>query len=263
MITKRKSGPVIARWASEDSKLTKAPFQRPVSATYVSQQSCPVDCALQHGGGCYAESGRVGLFTHRLNVAALEAGYSPEELAELEAAAIRDLPISPLLRLHVVGDCSTNQAAQTLAAAVTEWQSRGGGPCWTYTHAWRSVDRVSWGPVSVFASCETLWDTYQAHTRGYPAALIVDKKWERPARSRFVECPEQAGTKQDCESCRLCTKGERFHKESIEESPVLVFRSHGPTRLLANTLAKRQESLSEFLVRNDIHTTRELETVSV
>jgi len=37
-----------------------------VSATYVSQQSCPDDCPLL-GNGCYAETGNVGIHTNRLN----------------------------------------------------------------------------------------------------------------------------------------------------------------------------------------------------
>jgi hypothetical protein len=56
---------VIVIEHSEDAKLSD-PDGFGVSATYVSQQSCPDDCPLL-GNGCYAETGNVGIHTNRLN----------------------------------------------------------------------------------------------------------------------------------------------------------------------------------------------------
>lgn len=56
---------VIVVEQSADAKLSD-PKGVGVSATYVSQYTCPQDCPLL-GAGCYAEGGNVGIHTHRLN----------------------------------------------------------------------------------------------------------------------------------------------------------------------------------------------------
>jgi hypothetical protein len=83
------------------------------------------------------------------------------------------------LRLHTVGDCRTDEAARIVAAAAERYMDAGGGPVWTYTHAWRLVDRASWGRVSVLASCETPEQVELARARGYATAIVVDE-FDRP-----------------------------------------------------------------------------------
>jgi hypothetical protein len=56
---------VIVMERSEDAKLSD-PDGMGVSATYVSQETCPADCPLLNNG-CYAEIGNVGIHTRRLN----------------------------------------------------------------------------------------------------------------------------------------------------------------------------------------------------
>lgn len=166
--------------------------------TYVEQRSCPTDCVFFDGGGCYAEDGPVGKFiTAPLNRAALLESTGITEstgvtdsldsldsldvrIAKAEADAIDALPDHEIkglpLRLHTVGDCATDEAARIVAAAAERYRARGGGPVWTYTHAWRIVCREAWGQsVSVLASCETGEDVFLAHSRGYATAMVVEE----------------------------------------------------------------------------------------
>lgn len=143
---------------AEDSANSKLAGKGRVSATYVATAgSCPTSCELR-GTGCYAESGRVGMFNYALN-AKVTPGMRPEALARVEARLIREAFASgPVpqdgarggrdLRLHVSGDARTKRSVQVLAKAVgNSWLPRGGGAVWSYTHAWETVARRFWGKV--------------------------------------------------------------------------------------------------------------------
>lgn len=207
------------------------------ATTYVEQRSCPSSCRFRAGGGCYAEEGAVGKFvTGPLNAAALtvDGVLAPLLAALSEAEAIDGLDVEEgrPLRLHTVGDCSSDLAARVVAAACARYLQRGGGPVWTYTHAWREVDRASWGAVSVLASCETGEDIRAAQARGYATAIVVDefpseRRYElseagrsypvsalggdadaapvstMPASLSVVPCPQQTRGV-TCTDCRLC-----------------------------------------------------------
>jgi hypothetical protein len=203
-------GLAIATSRSQNAKLGNA------ATTYAAQTSCPTSCPFFNGGGCYAESGRVGFVTSRLNAAAAALPSGPREVAEAEAVEIDRLKVVPdrPLRLHTVGDCSTDEAALIVSAASKRYRERGGGPVWTYTHAWREVKRESWGEVSVFASCETAEDVRQAKDRGYQTSIVVEKFTDNKrhvldasagdaAGVEVLPCPQQtAGV--TCSSCRRC-----------------------------------------------------------
>lgn len=196
-----------------------------VSATYAAQQSCPKSCQLRNSG-CYAESGMVGMQTRRLNRANRSAG----ELARAEAKGIRSLTGRFPLRLHVVGDCKTDYSATTVSSAADEHRAKFGNSVWTYTHAWRDVQRSSWGNVSVLASCETVQETVEAMQKGYAAALVLPKHkqptaWWEPTSSSHVTvipCPEQTGKATSCEECRLCWNGGRLRAGRL----VIGFAAH-------------------------------------
>ena len=198
-----------------------------VSATYVSQASCPGDCPLR-GGGCYAETAWVGVHTRRLNRSPIT---DPAAVAEAEAGEIDRLSGDRHLRLHVVGDCPVPAAARSVSAASRRYARRGGRRVWTYTHAWRVVARPDWAGVSVLASCETPGQVREAHRRGYAAALIVA---EHPADGRayplagaggfkVVPCPEQTRAGVTCATCRLCMDADRLHDRKL----VIGFAAHG------------------------------------
>src|SRR5262249_13878427 len=148
--------------------------------------------------GCYAERGLVGWQTRRPNRSALRGAF---RIAEAEARAIDTLTGDRLLRLHVVGDARTTAAARKLGAAARRYTARGNTPrhgrkVWTYTHAWRTVSRDSWGDaVSVLASVETVREARDAMARGYAAAVVV-AAFERPSAypidgTAVVPCPHQ------------------------------------------------------------------------
>lgn len=192
------------------------------ATTYAAQGSCPSTCVFRDGGGCYAETGQIGKFvTAPLNRAAGDARALAVAVYEAYAiASMEPVPGRPL-RLHTVGDCPTDVCAQIVALAAAVYMERGGGPVWTYTHAWRDVERASWGPVSVLASCETAEDVVAARERGYATAIVVEEFPSRglyecaetgesihesihPLHSAILPCPAQTHDDVSCSSCRLC-----------------------------------------------------------
>jgi len=206
------------------------------ATTYAAQTSCPPTCVLYNGGGCYAEAGKVGITTRRLNDAAKLQPSGPLEVAVAEAEAIDAIKIVPgqPLRLHTVGDCATDEAAHLVSAASERYRKDGGGPVWTYTHAWRDVSRDSWGDVSVLASCETESDVRAAQERGYATAIVIDDEFKKKGRYRLgpeagraegVEifpCLEQT-TGRTCANCRLCFDDGALKKRGY----TIGFRVHG------------------------------------
>ena len=140
------------------------------SATYVSQSTCPTTCAFRNAG-CYAECGPMGIHTRRLNN---HAEKDIVAIAKEEARMIRNLSGKFPLRLHVVGDCRTEETAKIVADACKEYKAKHDQPVYTYTHA-RRVRRPAWGQVSVIRSCETVRQCQQAFIAGFAASLVVDK----------------------------------------------------------------------------------------
>lgn len=207
------------------------------SATYASQGSCPKSCPLL-GAGCYAELGMVGIQTRRLNA----AGGNSLSIAKAEAKAIDTLSGINPLRLHVVGDASTNRAASILADASARFTAKHGRPVWTYTHAWRKVKRKSWGGVSVLASAHTVADAKAAMAKGYAAAITLPKDSPDHAFNRdgikILPCPATTrGVR--CSECKLCFKDSYLKRAGI----VIGFPIHGP----ASTLYRINRSLSNEL----------------
>lgn len=248
------------------------------ATTYAAQGSCPLSCPFIDGGGCYAETGQLGKFvTGPLNEASAGADdISSYAIAVAEAEAIDDLDPPPGLpmRLHTVGDCSTEEAVLIVAEAVDRWIERGGGPVWTYTHAWRSVPRVAWGRVSVLASCESPDDVVLAQERGYAPSIVVDEfapggklytfavqpaprsdpelapalngdgvrgqrsgSGDAPVTSvPVLPCPAQTHAGVTCSSCRLCMDDIGL----MERGYAIGFEVHGiPVTVRAAKLALR------------------------
>src|SRR5262245_51740912 len=85
------------------------------AATYVAQQSCPLNCPFRDAG-CYAESGPAGFHTRRLNREASDV--TAYRLAKEEARQVAGLPGLLDLRLHVVGDSRTRRGTQLLARSA-------------------------------------------------------------------------------------------------------------------------------------------------
>jgi hypothetical protein len=198
----------------------------PVSASYAAQQTCPPTCPLK-GSGCYAEGGMVGMHTRRMNASEDAATMSVEELALAEAIGIAGLTGELPLRMHVVGDATSDSAARLLGNAATYHTNKHGQPVWTYTHAWRQVERGSWQKVSILASCESTQDAKLAMNRGYGAAIVVshhesDKSYMVDG-IKHIPCPQQTGRSKDCVSCGLCWRADQLR----EMGSVIAFAIHG------------------------------------
>ena len=207
-----------------------------VVSTYVSiAATCPDSCAFK-SGGCYAQAGASHLTMRGLDRAAL--GLVALDVTLAEAAAIDRLWVRGVpqdgadggrdLRLHVGGEVSCAEGARALAAAVTRYQARGGGRCWTYTHRWRSIPREAWGPISVLASCERLADAEAARARGYAVAIVVPRYPDGPATwpyagGRALPCPAEASDGATCSSCRACMDDRRLRERGL----VIAFAVHG------------------------------------
>ena len=146
--------------------------------------------------GCYAQNGPLGWMVGRMDKHVKANDISVEQIARDEAAAIDGLWSGLPLRLHVAGDCRTDETAQIVSAAAERYSKRNRQGSWTYTHAWRAVERASWGAVSVLASCETPDQAVEASEQGYAAALVVSeypngrKAWTLPTGQTAIPCPQ-------------------------------------------------------------------------
>jgi hypothetical protein len=213
------------------------------ATTYAAQASCPDSCVFKDGGGCYAENGRIAMgMTIPLNEAAAGRGVSALDVARAEADAIDQMVVRKgrPLRLHTVGDCPTDECARIVSAAAERYMQRGGGPVWTYTHAWREVNRDSWGTVHVLASCETPLDVKLAHECRYATSVTLEDfpgrklfhmvwkgrtvgtSWTEPA-VKVIPCPAQTTEGVTCASCRLCMDTPRLREQRL----TIGFAVHG------------------------------------
>jgi len=225
---------------AESSKNSKIAGSGQVSATYLSTKvSCPTTCALRNDG-CYAEMGRTGIHVSRLNAEAPK-GMRPEAAARVERDLVKEsfkggsIPQDGAkggrdLRMHVSGDARTRRAARILAEAGTDWKARGGGTVWTYTHAWKTVPRKDWGPVSVLASMEDPRKAEEARAQGYAPALVVERHTSDKAYNvegsdvEWIPCVEQTRGVA-CSDCRLCMDADRLR----DTNRGIAFAAHGPT----------------------------------
>lgn len=178
----RKLGPVeMVETHTRPRPVAMPPY---VASTYLPiRQTCPSSCAFK-GAGCYASEGWTRFQVERLEKAAVDARLDADGVIRCEADLIartprlvgRDRMAGRDLRLHISGDVSTPAQAEELAAAAKTWREDGGGSIWTYTHAWRDVDRAAWGPaISVLASIERADEADAALRRGYAPAIVVDE----------------------------------------------------------------------------------------
>ena len=203
-----------------------------VSATYVSiKGSCPSTCKLK-SVGCYAQQSFVSIVNKRLEKRARQD--KPLDLARSEAKAIDasfrggKVPAGRPCRLHVSGDTTVVKGAKLINSAIKRWKKRGGGECWTYTHAWKNVKRSNWSDVSILASIESTNQVAEARANGYAPAIVInsfpsDKAFQLPGSdTKFIPCVAQTRDV-SCEDCRLCFNANRL----FEKNMGIAFSVHG------------------------------------
>lgn len=215
-----------------DSGNKKIMGSKKVDATYVSiKASCPKSCPLM-GEGCYAQLGPVGIHTARLDIEA--EGFTALQAARAEANAIDasykagPVPTGRDMRLHVAGDSRTVAGTRLINNAVGRWKKRGGGECWSYTHAWKEVTRDKWSNVSMLASVANVDEAYDCWSQGYAPAIVVaehpsDKAYllDR-SDTKWIPCPAQTRGV-GCSDCRLCFNADRLREGNFG----IAFAVHG------------------------------------
>lgn len=215
-----------------DSGNTKIMGSKKVDATYAAiKYTCPDSCELKDKG-CYAQTSFVGMINQRMTRRA--RGGSPLDLARAEAKAIDNaykggpVPAGRALRIHVAGDSRTIMGTRVLNKAVGRWRQRGGGDCWSYTHAWKHVAREEWGNVSILASVGNTSEIAEARKQGYAPAIVVpehpsEKAFQLPGSdTMFIPCPNQTRGV-GCTDCRLCFKADWLY----ETNRGIAFAAHG------------------------------------
>jgi len=215
---------------SENAKIAGS---NPIDCTYVSiKRSCPDTCSLRDNKTCYAENGHVGFTVQKLDHRA--RGLSALQVARAEAKAIDDaykgkeFPKGRNLRLHVSGDSRTIKGTRLLNKAIQRWKQRGGGSCWSYTHAWKRVPRIEWKDVSILASIERVEEALEARKQGYAPALVVpehisDKSYKLPnSEIKWIPCVAQTRNI-PCSDCKLCFNADRLFEGGFG----ITFAVHG------------------------------------
>lgn len=194
-----------------------------IAATYLPIKStCPTTCKLKDNG-CYAQLGNVGFQVRRLErVTEGKKAYDIIRAEAREITAKGKLANGKTLRMHVSGDCRTAKSAKLLAKAATYWN----GKVYTYTHAWRSIPKESWGSISVLASCESIEDAKDALKAGYAPSIVVDKHVGERAYMqdgvKVIPCPSQTRGI-TCDKCNLCMND----RVLIEQGAAIGFAAHG------------------------------------
>lgn len=224
MITETK--PVIIKEVTENKKLGF------ISTTYAAINSCPSDCPFKKTKACYGMRGPISWKWLKLT-------GSPMAIAKAEAAGIRSLSGLRDLRIHTLGDCSSDKTAKIVSEAAEVFMRKRGKAAFTYTHAWKKVARKSWGKVSVLASCETPDEVRAAKAKGFATALVVPKFDSSVAYMidglKIVPCPEMTGRCKTCEECRLCMRDDKLKAADV----TIAFAAHGPTTRMQNVLAEK------------------------
>jgi hypothetical protein len=99
------------------------------AATYVNMVTCPSSCPFLKTDTCYALSGWVFFLTKHLN----DPSADPIQVTRDEVEAIATLSGTKPLRIHVMGDVTTNEQAEMLAVAAKEYTAKAGFGVWAYT----------------------------------------------------------------------------------------------------------------------------------
>lgn len=185
--------------------------------------TCPASCPFLNNG-CYAQITENRRPSVKENWSRWQESIPDSEVERL--GRLHRKGKIKAMRLHIGGDfLSYGELDRRYIAWLLRLKRRLPTlPIWTYTHAWKTLaphkkyfDRLG---IVVFASVHSLTEARNAKILGYRVALIskVHKKhWDRSIKSLPINgepaivCPEQLGTKPDCERCGYCFKPHLKH----------------------------------------------------
>ena len=134
--------------------------------------------------------------------------------------------------IHAGVGFGRDQGQTAHAGGARAGKKRGGGDCWTYTHAWMNVHRDTWSHVSVLASIDKPEDAVEARKQGYAPAIVVSefsspKAFTLPGSDvKYIPCPAQTspgGKEIGCTECRLCFNADRLYENNFG----IAFEAHG------------------------------------
>ena len=203
----------------------------PIAVTHASMHSCATGCT--HFAGrkqtCYAlTTGRQPLTTLRLNSCDVT---DPDDIAQIEADGINDLPGSLDLRTHVVGDCTTSTGAGLVGSAMVRYtRKRYRRRAWTYTHGYLSGVKLSdWNGARVLASVENKATLKKARSLGYTqfAVSVADRHpthkpyTDKRTGLKVLPCPAQFTSPNpdkpfQCIDCSICQDSNVLKKAQCE-----------------------------------------------
>lgn len=193
--------------------MTKNHKTGPIAVTHASMQTCPKSCG--HMSDCYAlTAGTQAFTTLRLNSCAVT---DPDEIAQIEANGIDDLPGALDLRPHIVGDCTTGTGAGLVGSAMVRYtRKRYRRRAWTYTHGYLSGVRLDdWNGARVLASVENKTTLKKARSLGYTqfAVSVAERHpthkpyTDKQTGLRVLPCPAQFTSPNkpfQCVDCSIC-----------------------------------------------------------
>ena len=201
----------------------------PMSVTHAPQLSCPTDCTF------YPDTID--------DISGTDRDVLAITIAQAESDGIDKLSGKSNLRVHVVGDCQTIEAASIVGAAMVRYEQRSGKRAYTYTHAWRDVPYSAWQGARVIASCETTQDINIARDElGYPSAEFTymeheSRKVFKRDGIKVLPCPNQFNKEVTCDKCMACANIEMLQDKNL----VIGIAGHGAVKKLRKQLESIQK----------------------
>lgn len=195
-----------------------------MSATYTSNNSCPLRCPFRVSKTCYAMFGPCYLhFVKEMD----KFGIPVEMLLE----KIKNTAHLNIVRHNIAGDIAksgTNDIDEDLVELLTETYKKAGVSAYTYTHCeqnernYEIVKEASENGFIINFSTETVENAIDAVKHGVNAVLAVNKmngKVKVVDGVVFVKCPADAKNGKYCANCGICYQKNR--------KQVVVFEAHG------------------------------------
>lgn len=207
----------------------------PISVTTSTALTCPTSCPFNNGGGCYAASGPLALFWHK--VTAGDAGVTWDEFLGQIAA----LPAGALFRHNQAGDLPGAGDALDIAALDQLVAASAGKRGFTYTHkplatqAERdAVARANAAGFTINLSGNSLAhaDALAALGIGPVVAVVPIDQTENtttPAGRKVVICPATVRDDVSCATCGLCAR---------LRDAIVGFPAHGTSKRKADAIAR-------------------------